>query len=439
MGIFYDIATTIKDIKDAADSGLLDSNFDKYSKMGKQYSSISKRASEGTLQFPVLISSSIDIETAQNISKALERNYSTFAQIAFSHSPTDTYNANWDTSKYLTKFHQNIGTKTDKNDIVNALNSMMDSYNCIENDQMVILGATYESATMKIKADNKEQLFDVMEHLRHDILNNKYTPKSEVIYNFRDNELNKKYNGTPVKEDNNVYVGMNKPAKSVDLSKDILKDNDVKKSNELVATTLYIRVRLVNDKNEDMGVVDFIVGIKCIMHPVKSNDMVINMVNACRNNNKVFNFLRWTTGEISFFKDFLLNMKEIKTDVVAHKSGASPWWLTLKRRKSLATMKDSMFIGKRILPNATIVLSSEEVEFIKTEYGYDLFNPIFFNKIMSTYFLLGFVIVDSASQVAHFLYEDQDNFQSVTFSALEKSSVNDERKFKEMLKVVNRV
>ena len=58
---------------------------------------------------------------------------------------------------------------------------------------------------------------------------------------------------------------------------------------------------------------------------------------------------------------------------------------------------------------------------------------------MSEYFLLGFVIVDSSAQIAHFLYEDQTNFQTVTFSALEKSSVNDERKFKEMLKVVNRM
>lgn len=442
MGVFLDIANTIKDIKAAADAGLLDNDslFDRYAKSGKQYSSIAKRASEGTLQFPVLITSAIDIETAQNISKALERNYSTFAQIAFSHSPTETYTKNWSASAYIKKFHQNIGVKTDKHDIVDALNSLVeDSYNTLEDGSMVIASATYESATTKIQANNKEQLFDVMEHLRHDILNNKYIPKSEVIYNFNNNDLNKKYNNMVKVSEDAVTVPNKKLSKPVDLAKDILTDNDVKKSNELVSTTLHIRVRLVNEDNEDMGVVDFIVGIKCIMHAIKSNDMIVNMVNACRNNNKVFNFLRWTTGEISFFKDFLLNINEIKTDVTAEKSGSSHWWSTLKRRKSLANMKDSMFIGKRVLPNASIVISAEEVEFIKTEYGYDLYNPIFFNKIMNTYFLLGFVIVDNAAQVAHFLFEDQSNFQTVTFSALEKSSVNDERKFKEMLKVVNRM
>ena len=435
MGVFLDIVNIIKDIQTAADEGLLDQGrAARYKARGKQYSSISKRASEGTLQFPVLISSSIDIETAQNISKALERNYSTFAQIAFSHAPTDNWNKNWTASDYIKNFHQNTGVKMNRHDIRDALNNIMDSYNVYEDDHIIIFEATYNSATTNINAHNKEQLFDVMEHLRHDILNNKYIPKTEVIYNFKDNKLNQKYNN--IVTEANAPVPMNK---NIDMSKDILKDNDVKKSNELVSTTLHVRIRLVNKDDEDMGVVDFIVGIKCILHPIKSDDMITNVVNACRNNDSVFNFLRWTTGEISFFKDFLLNTKEIKSDVVGHKMGSSPWWLALKRRKSLARFKDTAIIGKQILPNATIVISAEEVEYIKSEYGYDLYNPIFFNKVMNQYFLLGFVIVDSSSQIAHFLFEDQENFQTVTFSALEKSSVNDERKFKEMLKVVNRM
>ena len=44
MGVFLDIANTIKDIKTAADAGLLnnDSIFSMYAKSGKQYSSIAK-------------------------------------------------------------------------------------------------------------------------------------------------------------------------------------------------------------------------------------------------------------------------------------------------------------------------------------------------------------------------------------------------------------
>jgi hypothetical protein len=224
----------------------------------------------------------------------------------------------------------------------------------------------------------------------------------------------------------------------VKLADNVLKDNDVKKSNELVPTTLHIRVKTVNNKGEDVGFLDFIVGVKSTMHPIKSDEMVINMVSACKNNNKFFDFIRWTTGEISFFKDFVFNIKELKDDVVSRSAGSSSWWMTLKRRRALAKIKNGLVLPQQILPNATVVLSMEEVEYIKSEYGYDLMNTVFVDKIMQTYFLLGFVVVDNSTQIAHFLFDGQQNFQSVTFSGLERENSGDERKFKEMLKVINR-
>jgi hypothetical protein len=224
----------------------------------------------------------------------------------------------------------------------------------------------------------------------------------------------------------------------VKMADNVLKDNDVKKSNELVPTTLHIRVKTVNNKGEDVGFLDFIIGVKATMHPIKSDEMVVNMIAACKNNNKFFDFIRWTTGEISFFKDFLFNIKELKDDVMNRSAGASSWWLTLKRRKALAKIKSNLVIPQQILPNATIVMSMEEVEFIKSEYGYDLMNTTFVDKIMQTYFLLGFVVVDNSTQIAHFMFDGQQNYQSVTFSGLERENSGDERKFKEMLKVINR-
>ena len=443
MGIFSEI---IDAVKSAGIEDELKTRLDT-----KRYSSISKRASEGTLQFPALVTRALDVDTMQIISKALERNYATFVQVALTMSSVMHTNEDKDAAEYLKKFHQNTGMKFDRFDMGNMLDSsILDSYNVFENDNMVVLAAIYEGATNKVVATNKEQLIDLMEDLRTDILNHKYTPKIESVYNFSDPELSKKYNARfnkafEASDDSlardkfrhQVHQDMLKQQKDT-LPANILKDNDVKKSNELIATTLHIRLKLVNGDGMDAGFLDFIIGVKCTMHPIKSEEMITNMVSACKNNNKAFNFLRWTTGEISFFKDFLFNIKEVKDDVVNRSKGASPWWITLKRRKALSKIKDSMFTKNRILPNATIVLSIEEVEMIKNEYGYDIFNPIFTNKIMETFYLLGLVIVDTSSQMAHFLFDGHTDFQTVSFSGLEKENTNSERKFKEMLKVINR-
>ena len=432
----------LRDIVDIAKNISKDKDLKNLLRSKSSMKSLSKKASEGTVQFPVIISSSMDIETAQNITKALERNFATFVQIVFSMDPTLVPADGTSAADYIKKFHQNMDMQfSGSYDVIHSVSEAMNTL--IESDTYVIESAVYDGSTTKIVASNKEQLVDLLDHVRHDILNNKYVPKVETMYNFKNPELNQKYNSMrfesvteAVRKPDDITVV---PSKDPNFAKDMLRDNDVKKSNELVATTLHIRINMMDKNGSKVTSIDFIVGVKAIMPVVRSSEMIENMVAACQNDDGVFNFLRWTTGEISFFKDFLFNINGTKHDVYKASSGSSPWWLALKRRKTLASMTDrNIFTRKRILPNASIVLTEDEVELIRTEYGYDLHKPIFVNRIMQSYFLLGFVIVDSSAQIAHFMFDGQSDFQSITFSALEKANTSDERKFKEMLKVINR-
>lgn len=520
MGHLKDILDSIDDLSKGADEISKE-----ISDIGKPSKSIARKASDGVLQFPVLVSSSIDVDTAQMVAKALERNYATFAQIVFSMSPTLKYHDGVNATDYLKQFHQNnpsiFTLEIEVEENANTLLNEATEYFKVKHNGFEILSAVYEGSTSKLVADNKEQMFDLLEHLRCDILNRKYTPKSDIIYNFKNKALNEQYNSIIMEapnrpghnsrnSGNNRYDNRDfkkrieqikdrqhrdeqeklrrefdaaerekdrafRQAESekdrkfresegkktrnaryhereedrknrraeygADLivAKNMLTDNDVKKSNELIATTLHLVVKLVNDDNEYVGTMDFIVGIKAYMHLVKSNEMIKNMVSACTNNDKIFNFLRWTTGEISFFKDFLFNIKGIKNDISDLGNGASPWWTTLKHRRDLAKIGDRLWVKQGIMPNATIVMSAEEVEYIRTEYGYDLNNELFINKIMREYFLLGFVIVDSSAQLVHFYFDGDRDVQIVSFSGLEKANVNSERTFREMLKTMNRI
>ena len=71
------------------------------------FSSIAAKASEGILQFPVIISDSVDYNTAVTVTKALERNYSSFIETIISmNNLTDDLDAD-DVSGYLRQFHDN--------------------------------------------------------------------------------------------------------------------------------------------------------------------------------------------------------------------------------------------------------------------------------------------------------------------------------------------
>ena len=212
-------------------------------------------------------------------------------------------------------------------------------------------------------------------------------------------------------------------------------NNDCKKANEIVPTTLALSLN-VKDKGNFGGTVNFVIGIKAVLHLVSSSEAVKNMVYACKNNNKFFNFVRWTTGEISFFKDFILQLDQIKTDAINASSKHNAWWSALKRRKNVAKLKRSMIGSKQLLPNATIVLSIEEVNAVKIEHGFDLMDPKMMKRIMDEYFLLAFVVVDSSQEIAYFMFDGQDEPQAMSFTGMERenSSKND---FKEIYKLIN--
>lgn len=435
MGIMRDILDAIRDVASAVNGGSTVEDVFKQ----RKYSSLAKRSQEGILQFPVLVSKSLDIDTLQMITKALERQYASFVQISMTMSPGLDLIKDKDAYGYIHKFHQNSDVRTDRHDFRNAMIDALESYSMYadESKEVFMLATITEGTSNRVIAANKDALHSVLEDVRTDILNNKFIPRS--IYQFNNSNLSAYHNTIVTEETKNDRQRPNNND-NIDLPREILKDNDVRKANELVPTTLHVRTMLVNQEGETQGHMDFIIGVKATMHPIDSGEMVTNLLDGVRGKGKFFNAIRWTTGETTFFKDFLFNISEIKNDVSNRSAGASPWWIALKRRRSLAKVKDRLRLPKQILPNATIVVSMEEVEFIKSEYGYDLMTPGFVDKIMEKYFLLGFVIVDNSTQICHFLFDGSQNFQSVTFSGLEhenrgKNGVD----FKDVMKLIQRI
>lgn len=214
-----------------------------------------------------------------------------------------------------------------------------------------------------------------------------------------------------------------------------LSDNDVKKCNELVPTTLSLTLQVKAGSNFG-GVSNFVIGVKGLLHPVNSDDMISNLLSGYKSGNKFFNFLRWSSGEIKFIKDLILNMDNIREDVVRkHAKNGSGWWSALKRRRNIATLRRIKGSG-RILPNTTIVCSINEIDELKEAYGVDLMNPTSIKKIMKTFFLLGFVVVDDSQELCHFIFDGENNYQVVSFNGLEKEN-NSKNDFKEIYKLIN--
>lgn len=219
--------------------------------------------------------------------------------------------------------------------------------------------------------------------------------------------------------------------------KDILRDNDVKKANELIPTTMHLKTYF-KDKDGALHGVDYMIGVKTIVHPIKSESIVINLASALKRGKGFFNLMRLTTGEISFFKDFVFTVGRTKDDIKL-KYKDNPWWNALIRRKKYSSMLRRLNFKQQLVPNTSIIITMDEVEKLKIEHSIDLMDLKKAHDIMNQLFLLGLVIVDSSIETAYFLFDGQRNYQQYSFNALERENSNSAKDIKNIMQVLGRM
>lgn len=85
----------------------------------------------------------------------------------------------------------------------------------------------------------------------------------------------------------------------------------------------------------------------------------------------------------------------------------------------------------------TLVVSIEEVNVLKKDYGIDLTNPKKAKFLMEQYNLLSFVIVDEQVEVARFLYDGEKNFEDYSFGVLERET--GDNSYKKVINLISKV
>ena len=90
-------------------------------------------------------------------------------------------------------------------------------------------------------------------------------------------------------------------------------------------------------------------------------------------------------------------------------------------------------------PIMTIVASQDTINQIATVYGYDFeATPQLVRAVMSKYFLLGFVKVNPATNRIDFLFDGFGAPETVTLNTLQREETRDDKKFKDMMKLIGR-
>lgn len=418
----------------------------------KVYKSVAAATDKLTLIFPVFCSNNISIENSAMVSKAIERKCVTMMQMLFSAMQiSDARNA----IDYISKFHGNLDASLD-----DVASLTVDDYV----DMINKYASTQEHAVFN---DAK-----AWQQLSESVKNFNYTLPEDInensLNNYRVDHMGNSINISIIKEDkidddikkqldyqakackNIIRTGKEinvlqqrmkninratrldyRQMKSMnDMERERVFTTDIKKANELVPTMM-----VVNFYNAQTGLyTSAVIGIKAKLYPLDSMDIVNRLMLKNKDNQGFHNFIRATTREISFWKDFVFAVDKAKIDALGVRRGStSKIWKVLERRALFGKYKRMIGAGNESAAISSLVVSKEDVETLKKEYNINIEKAAVIRPIMESYSLMCCVIIDEGVESAKFIFDTgHDEYETLSFSHLERDAQDNSYK-----KIVN--
>lgn len=350
-------------------------------------SSIAKASSNLVLTFPVLVDESVSLNTAQILTRAIEGKALVMLQLLFSAISAQALKDNDTAFDVIGRIHKNLNSD-DIEDYIQRMETM----------------ATNES-------------YEALDHLMKTI-----REENIAIDTYTFNESYP----SPIDEDANAKT-MKDNLKPSSGSSDI-KDTDIKKVNNMMPSVLVLKLH--NEKND--VTTNVAVGVKAKIQYVPQDEVIYRISSKNKDKNMLFNFIRSTTREISFLKDFVFALDKAKLDAIKIQKSSNTVWKILERRavrNRVRTFNNDGGYGGIV----SLVISADTLATLNKEYDFKA-SISEVENLISQYNLLAFFVADDVNERATYLFDDASRqFTTVSYTALEKTDSKDYKKIINLL------
>ena len=445
--------------------------------------SLARMTSNLVLVFPVMISRNVSYDTAMMVTKAIERKGVQMVQMVFAANQITGANVD-NVGAYLARFHSNIKTgdplKWNVDDFMSAVNRFAESQGLglISPDDARCLQAIREDMkniefyieedinpvglnnfSIKNAADGAFKVLredDRDDNLRYgrnqrdiakDVRDQRRWEKeqewNERDYRYMVNRDKQRFDYNSAKDaadaefrerefqhrvDSDIYKRAKDQTEM--FSKQLL-DNDIKKANEMMATTLAVNFIVNNSSGRPVKVEGAVIGVKARLIPVESNDIITHLLIKAKDSRWMLNFFRATTRETSFVKDFLFGIDNAKMEALSRsKRGSSnPMWKVLERRSIKSAARRYNAKNNDAMAITSLIVSQDEIDYIRKENDLNFEDFSLTSMILENYNLLCFGIMDENLEIAKFLFDTGEAmWETYNFRALERENKNDDYK-----------
>lgn len=358
----------------------------------KSFKSINSATKDLVLTFPVMFSRNMELATAELIAKALEAKYANLVKMLL-------------TAMAITN-------ATDAIDYVKNIHSNMQFNDGIDVDDYLTINnkLAKEAGAMTMFTPGTKAVYENYKHsLKHSL------PLTNTIIT----EADAKRNGNG---------GDNKPG-SITLTQDKLD-----KAN--LQMPLMMKVNFISKATGRPITTSAYLGIKCKLFDVAGLDIVQRIVSKNSSAISLFNFIRATSQEIGFWRDFVFALSKAKVDAIsnARNGSSSKMWKALEQRATKSKLNQFFRQKNDATAITSLLVTTDEVEELKKNNDIDLSRSNVARKIMSDYNLLCIGIVDETTESVALIFDTgDDEYELVRFKSLKKDKDMDAKQIVNLL------
>lgn len=212
----------------------------------------------------------------------------------------------------------------------------------------------------------------------------------------------------------------------------VFTDMDMKKANDAIPMFAKATISFVIDDTGEVMNRDILIGIKAYLHLAPAAELVTDIYNCIINKRKFLRFVKFITGEERSLSDLLFGINELKTDALSNKSESGRWRSAFRSRRRWSKISIPKLM-KEYTPNGTLVITMNEVNYLKDQYGIDIMRSDHVKMLMDADFLLGFVIIDQANEMVYVTYDGHGyGFQQYTYNMLERAAEISQREMMQL-------
>ena len=212
----------------------------------------------------------------------------------------------------------------------------------------------------------------------------------------------------------------------------VFTDMDMKKANDAIPMFAKATISFVIDDTGEVMNRDILIGIKAYLHLAPAAELVTDIYNCIINKRKFLRFVKFITGEERSLSDLLFGINELKTDALSNKSESGRWRSAFRSRRRWSKISIPKLM-KEYTPNGTLVITMNEVNYLKDQYGIDIMRSDHVKMLMDADFLLGFVIIDQANEMVYVTYDGHGyGFQQYTYNMLEREAQVSQREMMQL-------